>query len=301
MAEAFATDRALMPWHPSWQLPVCTLGIWAAGLLMVALVVGTSRSAKQHFGAFYRGDISAFLAERWQVSVSLLPIISVLLFFCCWFRHPLVSPTGGVELWNYLAMACGLGASVGLAGVGIVTQKDNMNTSTYPLQSDQLHSECMWFGFPCLFIYECLHTGAVVHDVAYGVIGGRLAIVLAVAELALCIATVLHFVLWIVETAKEEYPDDERCDKRNEWFCVLCIGCYWLTLPILTECVEGGDLAHTLGCWGAGCICAATLCLLGCSFWPRRGSPGALAKPDDWEAGTCEITEPAGPGGYGYL
>mmetsp|Transcript_101508 Transcript_101508/g.282530 ORF Transcript_101508/g.282530 Transcript_101508/m.282530 type:complete len:387 (-) Transcript_101508:77-1237(-) len=259
----------LMPWNASWQVPTFALGIWAFGLLAATLTISTSSAAIRHFGQFYRGDISAFLAERWQVSVSFLPAVSLLFFLCCWFRHPLHSPLGSVETWNFVAVSCIALACVGLAGVGVVTQRDNFSTSTYPLQSDQHHGLFMLLAFPCLFLYMIMHATALSHDLVCGAVAGWLVLSLIIVEYTLVLAAVIHFLLWMSESAAERYPDDPKCNKCNEWLCVLCIGCYWLTLPILTNCFQSSAISvQVSGYLAIGTIGCASLFLLCCCRIP---------------------------------
>lgn len=228
-----------MPWGAAWPVVACTACLYIVSLLIGALAVGTSQAAIRRFGSFYRGDISAFLAERWQVSLVLVPAGAMMFFLCSLCRHPLHSPTGALEPLNQVAVVMTGFASLGIAGVGVFTQKDNTGTSRYPLQCDTMHGAFMFLGFGGVFSYECLHTGVLLQDALVGSVVGGLAFWLANLELLLTVATAVHFGLWLLATSKEEYPDDPKCSKHNEWLAVLCVLGYMATLPLLMGCLQG--------------------------------------------------------------
>merc|ERR1712187_890488 len=96
----------------------------------------------------------------------------------------------------------------------------------------------MFCGAGNIFVYMCLHTGALLHDIAHGALTENLVFAVVVVQVSLIFSAGFHFALWLIESSRERYPDDPECNKRSEWLCALSVGCYFLTLPILTECIE---------------------------------------------------------------
>jgi len=270
--EHATTESLLMPWRPCWQVPAFTLALVIFGSRMVIFFARTESATLKRFGVFYRGDISAFLAEHWMISVTMMPGMALLLFLCAWFRHPTRSADGTLQSWNVAAVNIAAVASVGVTGLSIFTQKDNTGTSRYLLQTDVVHGIFMVLGFGSLIVYECLHTMALVHGVVCGALHG-LAVGIAALEIAFTAGTAMHFTLWIAEACKEEYPDDPRCNKRSEWICVLCTGCYWLTLPIITQCLSDPSLsAHVFVYALTFLLCCVAIFAL-CGFRVLKAGP----------------------------
>lgn len=273
----------LMPWRSCWQVPCFAFCFLVFASLAAGLSVKTSVAAKERFGRFYRGDISAFFAESWKVSVPLVLASALSLFLCCWHRHPLEPLGNQLQHWNLVATIASAFSSVGLAGVGIFTQNDNTNTSAYPLQNDIAHGICMFCAAGSVLLYMCLHTGTLLHDTVEGVLAGDLIVALVVVQFALIVSAGMHFALWLVESSRERYPDDPQCNKRSEWLCALTVGCYFATLPIMTQCIAHQSvIMRVLARLALGMIglvsCWILLCFRMLNAPSPRGSGGPHSK-----------------------
>eukprot|EP00927_Polykrikos_kofoidii_P065229 TRINITY_DN61013_c0_g1_i1.p1 TRINITY_DN61013_c0_g1~~TRINITY_DN61013_c0_g1_i1.p1 ORF type:complete len:290 (+),score=28.77 TRINITY_DN61013_c0_g1_i1:36-905(+) len=235
-----------MPWTRTWEVPFFV--ILALGILFVALaaVVWTSDGAAKRFAHFWRGDISAFLAERWHISVPLFPVFAVLLFVGIRARHPMSSPHQSLvssqflgkedpDLWNAVARCVAGISCAGIIGLSTFTQIDYTNKSRYLLQTNTGHGICMFLGFGMLFVYMFMHVGFLVYDLSVGALTGTLTCAIAAFQAGFAALAGINFCVWQAEVMKEEFPDDPKCDKQNEWWCVLCVALFLLTLPLLTE------------------------------------------------------------------
>mmetsp|Transcript_16233 Transcript_16233/g.35523 ORF Transcript_16233/g.35523 Transcript_16233/m.35523 type:complete len:258 (-) Transcript_16233:215-988(-) len=228
-------DIPLMPWTRSWQVPVFIFSGILSFVIMLSIIVNRSTGASRRFGRFYRGDISAFLAESWQLSVFGLPPCCIALFMGCLFRHPLHSPTGDIEIWNLMAVIILTVACVAMVGLTIVTQTDCTGTSSYRLQSSVCHGVFLFLFAFAVFAYEGFHVFALSWDIMQRTLPlGRVAMGVAVIESLLLFASLANVAGWVAESSKEEFPDDPKCCKRNEWIWMLCTFGFLTTLPVLT-------------------------------------------------------------------
>eukprot|EP00927_Polykrikos_kofoidii_P084794 TRINITY_DN9036_c0_g9_i1.p1 TRINITY_DN9036_c0_g9~~TRINITY_DN9036_c0_g9_i1.p1 ORF type:complete len:296 (+),score=35.00 TRINITY_DN9036_c0_g9_i1:204-1091(+) len=236
-----------LPWKPTWEVPFFVMLALAILFVTMYAVVETSDGGIKRFKHFYRGDISAFLAEGWHISVPLFPVFSALLFKGIRARHPTRVPDTTVTskdfahdevdaghantiARNIAGMSC-----VGIVGLSIVTQLDCTGLSNYPLQNNNGHGISMFFGFGMLFVYMFMHVGLLIYDLRVGTLTGNRTWAVAAVEAILAALALVNFLEWQAESSKEEFADDPKCDKENEWWCVLCVACFLATLPVLTQ------------------------------------------------------------------
>lgn len=229
-----------MPWEPSWLVPFFAVSACIAAGVLLGMVIKHSKTCCRHFGSFTRGDVSAFLAESWHISVPGFPVVAALYFLTCWYRHPL-SLEDGAE-WNFTAVLFAACQAAGMVGLSIFTQNDYTGSSKYPLQNDAVHGIFMAIAFGSMFVYQVIHAIALGHNVACGFAAGLLPPLICLAEISLAVGAAFNFAMWQFEIMKEEFPDDPKCDKVNEWYAVLCGMGYVLTLPVLTQFVPLGSV-----------------------------------------------------------
>eukprot|EP00928_Gymnodinium_smaydae_P037034 TRINITY_DN25779_c0_g2_i1.p1 TRINITY_DN25779_c0_g2~~TRINITY_DN25779_c0_g2_i1.p1 ORF type:complete len:320 (+),score=58.31 TRINITY_DN25779_c0_g2_i1:89-1048(+) len=282
---AASCRTALMPWQePGWPVALACLSAISLMLFVVITSVVTSKTCRARFAAFWHGDISAFLAERWRMTVPLVPVGALLYFATCWLRHPLQTAAGDELIWNKRALYVAGAGCVGVAGLGICTQNDNTKSSTYPLQNDIVHGVFMVSGFGGLFLYQALHAGVLLSESRCVL---DLPLFLACIELTYCLATLLHFARWQHESSKERFPDDPCCDKRNEWFCMVANGGFLLTLPVLVCATDvdgtgarGGLLLRFVAPSFLGAVALLLLALAAVAPQPRA-VPKSVATSDE--------------------
>lgn len=188
------------------------------------------------FGTFYRGYLSAYLSEAWYISLWLMPLIALLIFILAACRHPTHSPNGASLPWNVMALIIVALGCIGLAGIGIVSTKEETTPSTYPCQNNIVHAAFTWLATIGLFVYMVFQTGITLFDIVHGP-PGMLPRFVIILQIMLIISAAMHFTLWFMEImAWGGNERDPRVNQVFEWWTVFSFLSYLLTMPILVLC-----------------------------------------------------------------
>merc|ERR1712187_405860 len=149
----------------------------------------------------------------------------------------------------------------------------------------------MFCGAGNIFVYMCLHTGALLHGIAHGALTENLVFAVVVVQVSLIFSAGFHFALWLLESSRERYPDDPECNKRSEWLCAFSVGCYFLTLPILTQCRAYEPVSQqVLEGLSLGLIGIATFGVLACFHFLNAPAPTTGGTP-----ARQSVADPFGP------